>query len=160
MKASRPLGGMAYAETRPPACETCAHPRDRDSGGNQNRRRSKRRSPSILGAFLRSAGSANRGIGRRVLKNCLSSVWRLSPHTSFGSAAVVMARWARSATDLFKWQFCHLKSRRRRRAEATLPPSTMSPRSTAPGAGPRPWPFGAAGSASPAGYSFRNFVPS
>ena len=33
MKASRPLGGMAYAETRPPACETCAHPRDRDSGG-------------------------------------------------------------------------------------------------------------------------------
>ena len=26
-------GGITYADTRPPACETCAHPRDRDSGG-------------------------------------------------------------------------------------------------------------------------------
>ena len=33
MKASRPLGGITYADTRPPACETCAHPRDRGSGG-------------------------------------------------------------------------------------------------------------------------------
>ena len=33
MKANRPLGGITYADTRPPACETCAHPRDRDSGG-------------------------------------------------------------------------------------------------------------------------------
>ena len=33
MKANRPLGGITYTDTRPPACETCAHPRDRDSGG-------------------------------------------------------------------------------------------------------------------------------
>ena len=63
MKASRPLGGgITYADTRPPACEISAHPRDRDSGGTRLPPPLETSFYGDLGAFLRSADSENREI--------------------------------------------------------------------------------------------------